>query len=111
MHVSSVPNCEKPIVEPTRDNPRPDLPPHIRRRMKLSAIALLFVGISQLSTARPTTGSLSKDYELLKAMNEHLSPILEKRQQFTQGEPINAKGNGGPIAGRLILFITQRDPK
>ena len=31
---------------------------------------------------------------------KHLRPILERRQSFDQGEPINAKGNGAPISGK-----------
>lgn len=32
---------------------------------------------------------------------KHLRPVLERRQSFAQGEPINAKGNGAPISGKL----------
>jgi hypothetical protein len=30
---------------------------------------------------------------------KHLRPVLERRQEFNQGEPIDANGKGGPILG------------
>lgn len=32
--------------------------------------------------------------------NKHLRPVLEKRQQFAQGQPISADGKGAPILGK-----------
>ena len=31
--------------------------------------------------------------------SKHLRPVLERRQEFNQGEPIDANGKGGPILG------------
>ncbi|KAI4100087.1 MAG: hypothetical protein LQ339_005609 [Xanthoria mediterranea] len=37
--------------------------------------------------------------------SKHLRPLLEKRQQFPQGQPIDAQGNGGPILGIAFLLL------
>jgi hypothetical protein len=31
--------------------------------------------------------------------SKHLRPVLERRQEFNEGEPIDASGKGGPILG------------
>jgi len=33
--------------------------------------------------------------------------LIEKRQQFAQGEPIDASGKGGPILGKFTSLFTQ----
>jgi hypothetical protein len=42
----------------------------------------------KISSPRGTSGS------------KHLRPVIEKRQEFAQGEPIDGKGKGGPIRGK-----------
>jgi hypothetical protein len=41
----------------------------------------------KISSPRGTSGS------------KHLRPVLERRQEFNQGEPIDGTGKGGPILG------------
>ncbi len=36
------------------------------------------------------------------SLTKHLRPVIEKRQQFGQGEPIDANGKGGPILGVFL---------
>ena len=67
--------------------------------MRFSAFALLLAGIPSFSAAGPAGYAQSQGQESPRAPNKHLHPELEKRQQFTQGQPINANGNGGPILG------------
>ena len=37
-------------------------------------------------------------------VSKHLRPVLEKREtpQFSNGQPIDGKGKGGPISGTAI---------
>jgi hypothetical protein len=39
--------------------------------------------------------------------SEHNS--IEKRQEFAQGEPIDASGKGGPILGKFSRYLVNRD--
>lgn len=67
--------------------------------MKTSMISWLFLSMLDYSVARPTADPLLENGRLSDAADKHLRPVLEKRQQFEQGQPINAKGNGAPITG------------
>ena len=67
--------------------------------MRSSAFAVLLAGIPSFSTAGPAGYAQPQGQEPPRAPSKHLRPVLEKRQQFTQGQPINAQGNGGPILG------------
>lgn len=41
----------------------------------------------KISSPRGTSGS------------KHLRPVLERRQEFNKGDPIDSKGKGGPLQG------------
>lgn len=71
--------------------------------MRLLASLLLFASIESLALANPAP-----------KVGKHLRPVIEKRQSFDQGEPINGKGKGAPILGiashlreRCILSLIQ----
>ena len=68
--------------------------------MKLSAFTLLLAGTIDLAVAIPAANAPPKDQQLPKRSSKHLRPVLEKRQQFAQGQPINKDGKGAPIGGR-----------
>ncbi|KAL8833817.1 MAG: hypothetical protein Q9170_004077 [Blastenia crenularia] len=78
--------------------------------MKRSILAWLFLSILDFACARPTTNSLPKSQQFTRRTNEHSHPVLEKRQQFAQGEPINAKGNGAPIGGGTNHQLDLQNP-
>ena len=67
--------------------------------MRFSVTALLLAGFPIFSIASPAANPQSQGPESPRAPSKHLRPVLEKRQQFAQGQPINAQGNGGPILG------------
>ena len=56
--------------------------------MRLLASLLLLASIETLTLANPAPRA-----------GKHLRPVIEKRQSFDQGEPINGKGKGAPILG------------
>ncbi|KAL8940936.1 MAG: hypothetical protein Q9216_002532 [Gyalolechia sp. 2 TL-2023] len=60
--------------------------------------------------SRPTVDPLPKGGRLSTSAGEHLRPKLEKRQQFEQGQPINAKGNGAPITGGTNRYLDLQNP-
>ncbi|KAI4176926.1 MAG: hypothetical protein LQ343_000783 [Gyalolechia ehrenbergii] len=62
------------------------------------------------SVARPTADPLLENGRLSDAADKHLRPVLEKRQQFEQGQPINAKGNGAPITGGTNRYLDLQNP-
>ena len=64
--------------------------------MRLSALVIATVCLLSPSFAGPVAEDLSS------RQSKHLRPVVEKRQQFKQGEPIDAKGKGGPILGELL---------
>ena len=66
--------------------------------MRFSVTALLLAGFPVLSIASPVANTQSPGQES-PPPSKHLRPVLEKRQQFAQGQPVNALGNGGPILG------------
>lgn len=61
--------------------------------MRFFSYAAVVGAITGLAMARPSEPS------------KHLRPLLEKRQQFPQGQPIDAQGNGGPILGIAFLLL------
>lgn len=61
--------------------------------MKVFTYAILLAGIAGPASAGPAR------YESPQAASKPLRPVPEKRQQFPQGQPISADGNGGPILG------------
>lgn len=69
--------------------------------MWIPTIAWLLLGILDFIQARPTANPLLDSQQLSGGASRHLRPVLEKRQQFAQGQPINAQGKGAPIAGRI----------
>lgn len=52
--------------------------------------------------AGPVAEDLSARHDQPSRQSKHLRPVVEKRQQFKQGEPIDAKGKGGPIQGKSL---------
>lgn len=65
-------------------------------RTMRSTILLLLSSISSILTVSIATATDIKSGEAPK----HLRPVLERRQSFEQGEPMNSKGNGAPISGK-----------
>ena len=63
-------------------------------------LLLLFSSISSFSSAVPTDNVISSRREAAPKTNKHLRPVLEKRQNFDEGQPIDGKGKGAPILGR-----------
>ena len=68
--------------------------------MRHAIYLLLLASISSFSIATPTKTVVSPRQPLNPKVNKHLRPVLEKRQKFDEGQPINAKGNGAPILGK-----------
>ncbi|KAI4216181.1 MAG: hypothetical protein L6R36_009350 [Xanthoria steineri] len=66
--------------------------------MRFFSYAAVVGAITGLATARPSEPS------------KHLRPLLEKRQQFPQGQPIDAQGNGGPILGGTNKELDLQNP-
>ena len=75
--------------------------------MRFATISLLLASIPSLSSASPTNNVISSRQNVNLKVNKHLRPVLEKRQEFDQGEPINAKGNGAPILGKSQPLFKQ----
>lgn len=73
--------------------------------MRHAIVLLLLASISSFSSASPTNSVISSRQNLNPKVNKHLRPVLEKRQKFDEGQPINAKGNGAPILGKSQLFL------
>ncbi|MCJ1279182.1 hypothetical protein MMC21_007006 [Puttea exsequens] len=78
--------------------------------MKVPVVVLLLVGIFDCSSAIPAGRALARDSETAVAANKQLRPALDKRQKFSQGQPINAKGNGAPIAGGTNKQLDLQNP-
>lgn len=64
--------------------------------MKLSDLARAILCLSTITSAGP----ILETRQVYKSQS--FSP-LEKRQQFDQGEPIDATGKGGPFSGPPLL--------
>ncbi|KAL8723590.1 MAG: hypothetical protein Q9225_000132 [Loekoesia sp. 1 TL-2023] len=67
-------------------------------------------GILDFAQARPTANTLLESQQLSSGASQHLRPVLEKRQQFAQGQPINAQGKGAPIAGGTNRQLDLQNP-
>ncbi len=67
--------------------------------MKLFELLLVSLWLSGTSVAGPVAEGIHQREALPPKQNKHLRPVLEKRQQFDKGEPIDAKGKGSPILG------------
>jgi hypothetical protein len=63
-------------------------------------ILLSVLGFPGLSNAAPSATPASK---YPSTGSKHLRPVLERRQSpgFSQGQPDNGKGKGGPLNGTL----------
>ena len=68
--------------------------------MKLAATLLLLASTFESSFASPAAHGQT-EAQALYSRNKHLRPVLEKRQSFDHGQPINANGNGAPLLGKL----------
>ena len=76
--------------------------------MKFFELALCIFWLSSTSIASPVVEERSA---LPPKKSKHLRPVLEKRQQFNQGQPVDAKGNGGPIQGKCYALEPKIDVK
>lgn len=73
--------------------------------MRYAIVLLLLPSIWSYSSASPTKNAIDSRQNLAPKVNKHLRPVLEKRQKFDEGQPINAKGNGAPILGKSQPFL------
>ena len=79
--------------------------------MRQSFVSLLLLTcISSFSGASPTENVIRSRQETAPKGSKHLRPVLEKRQEFDQGQPIDGKGKGAPILGwlnpwRIYLYV------
>ena len=64
--------------------------------MKIPSWIVLLAAVVGVALAGPTGNAQPR------TRTKHLRPVFEKRQQFAQGQPVNAKGNGAPILGTLM---------
>lgn len=67
--------------------------------MKIPHLLLTALCLAGSSIAGPVPEALEERQAPPPQRNKHLRPVLEKRQQFDQGQPISADGKGGPILG------------
>lgn len=67
--------------------------------MKLHHLLLTALCLSAGSVAGPVPEAVEERQAPPPQGNKHLRPVLEKRQKFSQGQPISADGKGGPILG------------
>ena len=72
--------------------------------MRFLAFAVLLAGYANFLIAGPAAYPEPQGRESPRAPTKHLRPVLDKRQQFTQGQPVDALGNGGPILGAYPIF-------
>ncbi|KAG8529198.1 uncharacterized protein KY384_005833 [Bacidia gigantensis] len=77
--------------------------------MKLAALSLLLLIGAALATPTPASDP-AEEIKLKRATSKHLRPILEKRQQFSQGQPVDGKGKGAPILGGTNKQIDLQNP-
>lgn len=68
--------------------------------MKLLDLMLAALWLSTTSVAGPVPDDFYDRQAAPKGQNKHLR--LEKRQQFNQGQPIDATGKGAPILGNCF---------
>lgn len=68
--------------------------------MKLVHLLFTALCLSGSSIAGPVPEALEERQTPPQKRNKHLRPVLEKRQQFEQGQPISADGKGAPILGK-----------
>ncbi|KAL8792146.1 MAG: hypothetical protein Q9195_005242 [Heterodermia aff. obscurata] len=78
--------------------------------MKHAIVLLLLASISSFSSASPTNNVIPSRQNVNPKINKHLRPVLEKRQEFDEGEPIDAKGKGAPILGGTDKQIDLQNP-
>lgn len=76
--------------------------------MRFFELALFVFWLSSTSIASPV---VEERQALPPKKTKHLRPVLEKRQQFNQGQPVDAKGNGGPIQGKCYALQLDTDVK
>ncbi|KAI9652369.1 MAG: hypothetical protein M1831_006847 [Alyxoria varia] len=78
--------------------------------MRFTASAVLFASTLSISAASPASYASPQGQKSSKQQSKHLRPVLEKRQQFAQGQPINAAGDGGPILGGTNKPLDLQNP-
>jgi hypothetical protein len=67
--------------------------------MRYSAALCLLLAAAPAVYSSPVTSAPKISSPRGTSGSKHLRPVLERRQQFNQGEPIDANGKGGPILG------------
>lgn len=77
--------------------------------MKLSQLLFTALCLSGTSVAGPVPDALEGRQAPPPRQNKHLRPVLEKRQQFDQGQPISKDGKGGPILGKSVARAMKSD--
>ncbi|KAL8672308.1 MAG: hypothetical protein Q9168_003224 [Polycauliona sp. 1 TL-2023] len=78
--------------------------------MRFSIFTGLLAAISSLAIAGPATRRQARYEDVSAEASKPLRPVYEKRQQFAQGEPINAQGNGAPILGGTNKQLDLQNP-
>ena len=73
--------------------------------MRVPALTILLACTPAFSLIHPAGQSTKSP----QAVTKHLRPVLEKRQQFSQGEPISAQGNGAPILSTYPSLLRDDD--
>lgn len=68
--------------------------------MRFFRVILLLASSASFSTSGPVLSGREGNLNSAPSKSKHLRPVIEKRQEFAQGEPLNAKGDGGPILGK-----------
>ena len=77
--------------------------------MKLSQLLLTALCLSGIAVAGPVPDALEGRQVPPQRASKHLRPVLEKRQQFEQGQPISKDGKGGPILGKIDALASKSD--
>ncbi|KAL9594652.1 MAG: hypothetical protein Q9219_006913 [cf. Caloplaca sp. 3 TL-2023] len=78
--------------------------------MRVPGITWLLFALLELSQGRPTANAREEGLQSSSRASKHLRPLLEKRQQFAQGQPIDAKGNGAPFGGGTNRELDLQNP-
>lgn len=67
--------------------------------MKYSSAFCLLLAAAPAVYAGPLVSAPRISSPRGTSASKHLRPVLERRQEFNQGEPIDGSGKGGPILG------------
>ncbi|KAI9762520.1 MAG: hypothetical protein M4579_000323 [Chaenotheca gracillima] len=78
--------------------------------MKLLESVLVALLASGVSVASPVAGSPPVEEGASVKRNKHLRPVVEKRQEFATGQPIDATGKGAPLLGGTNKQLDLQNP-